>query len=354
MEYPPLVAGQPALFAVHLTKLADFTPVTAGRPRVEFTPESGGAAEVARRAAAVAARARFASRRRRRPPGRYRWALVLEAPGLSDRHDLGTITVFADEQAARRRRREAARRRRRGHRVSEGAAVDQRVRDGAGAGSGGAHVDSRAGHGASAAGRRSDRRRASGRPVHAPRRCCRLATASAPGQVLGRLEPRLSAGRRSRDARSRSRRSAGRCRSRARRAGRAPNGCWPSAPCRRAGSRTRVAPRRRRGAIACGRSPTRATRRNAAHGRRRRRGQRVRAARAHRRTAGRGDGDAGRVLRRRRAAVPDRADRSRRTGSPGAGGRRRRRRGRRPRSRSRFPASPSRSRSKPTTCTIPA
>ena len=43
MEYPPLVAGQTALFAVHLTRLSDFSAMTAGRPRLEFTPESGGA-----------------------------------------------------------------------------------------------------------------------------------------------------------------------------------------------------------------------------------------------------------------------------------------------------------------------
>src|SRR5262245_60726253 len=41
MEYPPLVAGQTALFAVHLTTLADFKPVTAGQARVEFTPAGG-------------------------------------------------------------------------------------------------------------------------------------------------------------------------------------------------------------------------------------------------------------------------------------------------------------------------
>src|SRR6186997_1202316 len=46
MEYPPLVAGRTALFAVHLTKMADFTPLTAGRPRIELTPESGGTANV--------------------------------------------------------------------------------------------------------------------------------------------------------------------------------------------------------------------------------------------------------------------------------------------------------------------
>ena len=31
MEYPALVAGRPALFAVHLTRLEDFSPVRSGR-----------------------------------------------------------------------------------------------------------------------------------------------------------------------------------------------------------------------------------------------------------------------------------------------------------------------------------
>jgi ABC-type dipeptide/oligopeptide/nickel transport system ATPase component len=33
-------------------------------------------------------------------PGRYRWALLVDAPGVADRHDLGTTTVFADQAAA--------------------------------------------------------------------------------------------------------------------------------------------------------------------------------------------------------------------------------------------------------------
>lgn len=41
MEYPPLVTGRSALFAVHLTRLSDFKPLTAGRPRIELTPENG-------------------------------------------------------------------------------------------------------------------------------------------------------------------------------------------------------------------------------------------------------------------------------------------------------------------------
>ena len=99
MEYPPLVAGQEALFAVHLTRLSDFSAMTAGRPRLEFTPESGGAAVVLQgqepsrpgvfRVLAAAP-----------PAGRYRWRLVVDAPGLMDAHDLGAITVFGDPKAA--------------------------------------------------------------------------------------------------------------------------------------------------------------------------------------------------------------------------------------------------------------
>jgi len=99
MEYPPLVAGHTALFAVHLTSLGDFKPVTAGQARVEFTPEAGGqpTALVGPQPSRPGA-----FRVEGVPPaaGRYRWALVLDAPGLSDRHDLGDVRIFADEQTA--------------------------------------------------------------------------------------------------------------------------------------------------------------------------------------------------------------------------------------------------------------
>ena len=99
MEYPPLVAGQEALFAVHLTRLSDFSAMTTGRPRLEFTPESGGAP--------IVVQGNDASRPGvyrvlgpMPPAGRYRWALAIDAPDLSDRHDLGSMTVFADEASA--------------------------------------------------------------------------------------------------------------------------------------------------------------------------------------------------------------------------------------------------------------
>src|SRR5207244_2786252 len=99
MEYPPLVAGHTALFAVHLTTLGDFKPVTAGKARVEFTPRGGGqpTALVGPQPSRPGA-----FRVEGAPPaaGRYRWALVLDAPDLSDRHELGEVTVFADEATA--------------------------------------------------------------------------------------------------------------------------------------------------------------------------------------------------------------------------------------------------------------
>jgi cobalt-zinc-cadmium efflux system membrane fusion protein len=99
MEYPPLVAAQKATFAVHLTRLSDFQPLIAGRPRLEFTPETGGSphtvpgAEPSRPGA-------FRVEGNMPAAGRYRWALMIEAPGLSDRHELGAVTVYGDEPAA--------------------------------------------------------------------------------------------------------------------------------------------------------------------------------------------------------------------------------------------------------------
>jgi membrane fusion protein, heavy metal efflux system len=99
MEYPPLVAGRTARFAVHLTRMSDFSAMTAGRPRIEMTPDTGGSP------------ATLPGNEPSRPgvfrvegtvpaAGRYRWALLVDAPGLADRHELGTVTVFADQAAA--------------------------------------------------------------------------------------------------------------------------------------------------------------------------------------------------------------------------------------------------------------
>lgn len=99
MEHPPLVAGQTVRFAVHLTRLADFQALNAGRPTIEMTSESGGS-PVALAGSEPLRPGAFRVEGRLPAAGRYRWALIVTAPGLSDRHDLGTTTVFADEATA--------------------------------------------------------------------------------------------------------------------------------------------------------------------------------------------------------------------------------------------------------------
>lgn len=99
MEYPPLVTGETVRFAVHLTRLSDFSALTEGRPRIELTPEAGGAATTLPgidplRPGVFRVEGTLPS------PGRYTMVLVVDIPGLRDRHDLGAVTVFADQATA--------------------------------------------------------------------------------------------------------------------------------------------------------------------------------------------------------------------------------------------------------------
>ena len=99
MEYPPMVAGATVRFAVHLTRLNDFSALNAGRPSIQMTPEGGGAGVTLAGSDPLRPGA-FRVEGTLPPAGRYRWALLVNAPGLDDRHDLGTATVFADQQGA--------------------------------------------------------------------------------------------------------------------------------------------------------------------------------------------------------------------------------------------------------------
>jgi RND family efflux transporter MFP subunit len=99
MEHPALVAGRTVRFAVHLTRLADFQALTAGQPAVELTPESGGP-PVVLPGSPPARPGTFRVEGQLPPAGRYRWALTISAPGLTDRHDLGTTDVFPDDASA--------------------------------------------------------------------------------------------------------------------------------------------------------------------------------------------------------------------------------------------------------------
>ncbi len=91
MEYPPLVEGGSSRFAIHFTDLATFEPVRAGRAAVrlsgppdnvqEFTVDAPGAPGI------------FGIDVVPERAGSYRLEVLLDAPGLADRHDLGAVTV---------------------------------------------------------------------------------------------------------------------------------------------------------------------------------------------------------------------------------------------------------------------
>ncbi len=99
VEFPPLVAGETAEFLVHLTRLADFTPLTAGEVRVTL---AGGEAPDETFVSPAPAR-----------PGLFRVAvtparvgerhlrIALAAPDLLDTHDLGDLPVHPDHLAAK-------------------------------------------------------------------------------------------------------------------------------------------------------------------------------------------------------------------------------------------------------------
>src|SRR5262249_54546778 len=100
MEYPPLVAGHPVRFAVHLTKQDDFAALNAGTSSIEFTAAGGGSPSVLRGSAPSRPGA-FRVDGTPPPAGRASWALIGDAAGWSARHELGDVTVFADEASAR-------------------------------------------------------------------------------------------------------------------------------------------------------------------------------------------------------------------------------------------------------------
>ena len=85
---------------MHLTKLNDFQALAAGTLSLEFTPERGGTPTLLRGTPPSRPGA-FRVEGASPAAGRYHWALLVDAPGIADRHDLGSVTVFPDDAAAR-------------------------------------------------------------------------------------------------------------------------------------------------------------------------------------------------------------------------------------------------------------
>lgn len=100
VEFDPLVAGEKSTFAAHFTRLSDYQPITAGTVDVIL---SGGDAPTERfRVSAPRAPGIFAPTVVPRASGRRNLTLVMAAPGLQARHDLGEVMVHADAAAASR------------------------------------------------------------------------------------------------------------------------------------------------------------------------------------------------------------------------------------------------------------
>jgi len=96
MEYPPLVSGERARFAIHLTNLADFSPLREGRVVVRFAGETIARFEVD----GPSTPGIFGVDVEVPAARRYQLAVEVHGPGLTDEHRVGAVTVYATADAA--------------------------------------------------------------------------------------------------------------------------------------------------------------------------------------------------------------------------------------------------------------
>lgn len=92
MEYEPPVAGEKAGFLIHLTRLADFKPVTEGGLKMVFTPAAGEPVTITMpaptRAGIYKAEATLAN------PGKYSLKLITDGKGFADEITVSEIQVL--------------------------------------------------------------------------------------------------------------------------------------------------------------------------------------------------------------------------------------------------------------------
>jgi cobalt-zinc-cadmium efflux system membrane fusion protein len=96
MEYPVLVAGQSGRSAIHLTDLADFSPLTAGQAIVTLRGEGGQVLEFRGGSSRPGV---FGVLLQVDRAGVYDMTLRVDTPSLQDLHELGPVTVYADAAA---------------------------------------------------------------------------------------------------------------------------------------------------------------------------------------------------------------------------------------------------------------
>jgi len=98
VEFPTLVAGQPASFVAHFTKLADFKPLADGKLTVVLA--GGNAPDERFVVDAQAAPGIFKPGVTPKAAGERELSLIVVSALGTITHDLGPVTVFADAKAA--------------------------------------------------------------------------------------------------------------------------------------------------------------------------------------------------------------------------------------------------------------
>lgn len=94
VEFPALVAGESSTFAAHVTRLADYRPLTSGR--LDVILERNGEPAARFRVDAPARTGIFTPAVTPREAGQFSLAIEITDGALEARHELGTVTVFAD------------------------------------------------------------------------------------------------------------------------------------------------------------------------------------------------------------------------------------------------------------------
>jgi hypothetical protein len=94
VEFPPLVAGESSVFAAHVTRLADFKPLTEGTLDVDLLRDGKSIARF--RVREPARPGIFTPSVVPREAGVFELAITVESGTLRAMHRLGSVTVFAE------------------------------------------------------------------------------------------------------------------------------------------------------------------------------------------------------------------------------------------------------------------
>jgi len=92
MEYPVFVAGESGRSAIHVTDLADFSPLSEGEAVVSLRGEDGRVVEFR---GGVSRPGIFGVDLQVEQAGVYAMSLSVDAPNVQDVHELGPVTVYA-------------------------------------------------------------------------------------------------------------------------------------------------------------------------------------------------------------------------------------------------------------------